>query len=86
MEKSTDIPRTLILSPARSEEVTDARALLVVLLHEDGFYNNEIAAMVGRHVSGVRRSLAAFPYRLKGSPWLRNAYNAIKEERAKKKP
>lgn len=85
VEKATEIPRGVILSDARSEEVVDARALLIMLLHENGFYSKEIAGMVGRHVSNIRRTVADFPYRLKGSAWLRQLYCTLSDAQRKPK-
>ena len=47
IEEETEISRDLILSGDKHEEVVDARALLVFILHETGFYPSQIAALSG---------------------------------------
>ncbi len=44
----TEVPQEDILSRNRSEEVVDARCLLVSFLHDYGFYPSQIAKMIGR--------------------------------------
>lgn len=47
VEEETEIDRTLILSGNKREEVVDARALLLYLLYDMGFYPSQIAVMSG---------------------------------------
>lgn len=47
VEEETEIARELILSGNKSEEVVDARALLIYTLFEQGFYPSQIAAISG---------------------------------------
>lgn len=47
IEEETEVGRELILSGNKSEEVVDARALLIYILHEIGFYSAQIAALTG---------------------------------------
>lgn len=47
IEEETEIDRTLILSGVKREEVVDARALLLYILHDIGFYPAQIAALSG---------------------------------------
>ena len=47
VEEETEISRELILSGSKREEVVDARALLISLLHEQGLYPAQIGAMTG---------------------------------------
>ena len=47
VEEETEVSRSLILSGNKQEEVVDARALLVFVLYEIGFYPSQIASLSG---------------------------------------
>ena len=47
IEEETEIDRALILSGVKREEVVDARALLLYVLHDIGLYPAQIAALSG---------------------------------------
>ena len=47
IEEETEISRDLILSGDKHEEVVDARALLIIILSEIGFYPSQIATLSG---------------------------------------
>ena len=47
IEEEAEVSRDLILSGNKQEEVVDARALLLYVLHELGFYPSQIAALSG---------------------------------------
>ncbi len=47
IEEETEIDRALILSGNKREEVVDARALLLYILHDIGFYPAQIATLSG---------------------------------------
>lgn len=47
IEEETEVRREMILSGNKTEEVVDARALLIYTLHELGFYPVQIAALSG---------------------------------------
>ena len=47
IEEEAEVSRGLILSGNKQEEVVDARALLIFILFELGFYPSQIAALSG---------------------------------------
>ena len=47
VEEEVEVPRNLILSGNKQEEVVDARALLIYTMYEIGFYPAQIGAMTG---------------------------------------
>ena len=47
VEEEAEVSRDLILSGNKQEEVIDARALLIFILSEMGFYPSQIAALSG---------------------------------------
>ena len=47
IEEEAEVSRDLILSGNKQEEVVDARALLIFVLNEIGFYPSQIASMSG---------------------------------------
>lgn len=47
IEDETEVDRNLILSGNKREEVVDARALLIYILHEQGMYPTKIAELSG---------------------------------------
>ncbi len=80
VEEETELSRTIILSASRQEEVVDARALLINLLSEQGLYNTQIASLIRRDVSWIRKTIADFPARINNSHMLSIIYSKIKAE------
>jgi len=72
----TEIPKELILSKTRVEEVVDARCMLIELLHDNGFYPRMIADALGVSRCYARRVLNEFPERLMHSSGLRLLFDA----------
>lgn len=47
IEEETEVSRDMILSANKREEVVDARALLIYVLYDIGFYPSQIAVLTG---------------------------------------
>ncbi len=71
VSRETEIPREIILSNCRQEEVVDARYLVIFLLKGQGFYPRMIAERVNMTSRAVRNAVAGFNARLAGSNGLR---------------
>lgn len=71
VSKETEIDSDRILSPERTEEVVDARYLIISMLSHNGFYPRMIAERIGMSQCAVRKAMARFDERLGLSPGLR---------------
>lgn len=71
VSKETEIDSDRILSPERTEEVVDARYLVISMLSHNGFYPRMIAERIGMSQCAVRKAMARFDERLGLSPGLR---------------
>lgn len=71
VSKETEIDSGRILSPERTEEVVDARYLVISMLSHNGFYPRMIAERIGMSQCAVRKAMARFDERLGLSPGLR---------------
>ena len=77
VEKETEISRDLILSGDKHEEVVDARALLLAILHEAGFYPAQIAALSGICPRCVSPFIVGFAERKSGRRMLGIYYDNV---------
>lgn len=80
IEEETEIDRTLILSGNKREEVVDARALLLYLLYDMGFYPSQIAALSGICPRCVMPFIQNFEDRKDGRRMLGIYYEKVKRK------
>lgn len=59
----TEISSERILSNAKEVEIVDARAILVSILHEHGFYPKQIAYHINKTGASVRYLISTFDER-----------------------
>lgn len=76
--EETEIPREQILSGVKSEEVVDARSLLIKLLYERGLYPTQISQMTGICSRSVDRFLQDFRERIESRKMLRVNYDRVR--------
>ena len=70
VSKETEIDSARILSSERTEEVVDARYLVIFLLLGNGFYPAMIAERMHMSQRAVRKAIAGFETRLANSTGL----------------
>ncbi len=75
--EATELPESDIISRSRTEEIVDARHLLIALLARRGYYPSMTAARMALNVSNVRRALEGFSARMARSPGLRQCHDSI---------
>jgi len=63
----TEIPNEEILSQSKKVEVVDARAIVVILLKEYGFYPETIAKLMNKTSACIRYIISSFDGRKKGN-------------------
>lgn len=80
IEEETETDRALILSGNKREEVVDARALLLYMLHEIGFYPSQIAALSGICPRCVMPFIQSFEDRMDARRMLRIYYERVKRK------
>lgn len=80
VSKETEIDSDRILSSERTEEVVDARYLVISMLSYSGFYPQMIAERMGMTPRAVRRAMSEFNSRLSGSPGLRLVYERVSKK------
>lgn len=80
VSKETEIDSDRILSSERTEEVVDARYLVISMLSYSGFYPQMIADRMGMTPRAVRRAMSEFNSRLSGSPGLRLVYERVSKK------
>ena len=76
--EETEIPREQILSGVKSEEVVDARSLLIRLLNEKGLYPTQISHITGICPRSVDRFLQDFNERIQSRKILRINYDRVR--------
>lgn len=79
VSKETEISKDDILSNSKEVEVVDARYLLVILLHDNGFYPSQIASHINKTKRSINYILSNFSDRLRGGKMLRIQYENIKK-------
>lgn len=67
IEKETEITEDRILSKAKTTEVVDARAILVNMLLENGFYPSQIARYIHKTPSSVNNLIRDYSNRVKNN-------------------
>lgn len=67
IEKETEISEDRILSKAKTTEVVDARAILVNMLLENGFYPSQIARYIHKTPSSVNNLIRDYKNRIKAN-------------------
>lgn len=67
IEKETEISEDRILSKAKTTEVVDARAILVNMLLENGFYPSQIARYIHKTPSSVNNLIRDYKDRIKAN-------------------
>lgn len=80
IEEETEIDRTLILSGNKREEVVDARALLLYVLYDIGFYPAQIAALSGICSRCIMPFIQSFNDRKDGRRMLGIYYEKVKRK------
>lgn len=80
IEEETEVRRELILSGNKTEEVVDARALLIYTLHELGFYPVQIAALSGICPRCVTPFIQSFRDRRESKRMLGIYYEKVKRK------
>lgn len=78
--EETEIPREQILSGVKSEEVVDARSLLIRLLNEKGLYPTQISQITGICPRSVDRFLQDFNERIQCRKILRINYDRARNK------
>ena len=80
VEEETDIERSRILSGVKSEEVVDARSLLIKVMSERGLYPTQISHLSGINVRCVNKFLLEFKSRIESRKILRINYENVKKK------
>lgn len=80
IEEETEVSRDLILSGNKQEEAVDARALLIYLLHEIGFYPAQIGALTGICPRCIGPYIVNFGERKSSRKMLRIYYERVKRK------
>lgn len=78
----TDIPRDIILSQSRREDIVDARHLLIYFLHAKGVYIVQISSITAISMRHIAYILSNFDGRVKTRRLLRMNYDIIKTKLA----
>lgn len=80
IEEETEISRALIMSGNKREEVVDARALLINILNEQGFYPVQIAALSGICPRCIMPFILNFRERKESRRMLRIYYERVRKK------
>ena len=80
IEEETEISRDLILSGDKHEEVVDARALLIIILSEIGFYPSQIAVLSGICPRCISPFILGFGERIASRRMLGVYYEKVKRK------
>lgn len=83
IEKETEITEDRILSKAKTTEVVDARAILVNMLLENGFYPTQIARYIHKTPSSVNNLIRDYSNRVKNSKIIQIYLTNIRKNIAK---
>lgn len=75
----TEIPAQKILSPDRTNEVVDARSILVYILFEEGLYPSQIAYLLQYTASNIRYLISSFPSRVSSRKMLARNLQIIRK-------
>ena len=78
----TDIPRDIILSQSRREDIVDARHLLIYFLYAKGVYIVQISSITSISMRHIAYILSNFDGRVKTRRLLRMNYDIIKTKLA----
>lgn len=79
IEKETEISEDRILSKAKTTEVVDARAILVNMLLENGFYPSQIARYIHKTPSSVNNLIRDYTNRIKSNKMIQIYLTNIKK-------
>lgn len=74
----TEVDAEKILSGCKEEEVIDARALLVKLMHDKGLYPHQISTLTGICGRSVNRFLLDFYTRISSRKMMRINYDNLR--------
>lgn len=74
-----EISNEMILSPSKSEDVVDARHLLVMLMYDIGLYPTSIAKLMGCTVRNINVIISGFSLRCQRRKLLRNSYEKLRK-------
>lgn len=80
IEEETEVSRDLILSRNKQEEAVDARALLIYILYEIGFYPPQISALTGICGRCINSFILNFGERKDCRRMLRIYYDKVKRK------
>lgn len=83
IEKETEITEDRILSKAKTTEVVDARAILVNMLLENGFYPSQIARYIHKTPSSVNNLIRDYSNRVKNNKIIQIYLTNIRKNIAK---
>lgn len=79
VEKETELTKSEILSSNKSEDIVDARHMLVALMYDYGLYPNIIAQLIGCTSRNINSVLSGFRLRCERRKLLRNSYEKLKK-------
>ena len=74
-----EISNEMILSQSKSEDVVDARHLLVMLMYDIGLYPTSIAKLMGCTVRNINVIISGFSLRCQRRKLLRNSYEKLRK-------
>lgn len=83
IEKETEITEDRILSKAKTTEVVDARAILVNMMLENGFYPSQIARYIHKTPSSVNNLIRDYSNRVKNNKIIQIYLTNIRKNIAK---
>lgn len=78
--EKTELPSDKILSDDKTEDVVDARHLLIWLAKERGVYKHDIADYVGCSRRAVLYAISCFEYRMRQNKMLRAWCEMIRKQ------
>ena len=78
--EETEVEMEKILSGCKEEEVIDARAILIQLLADQGFYPIQISKLAGICQRSINRHLLDFPLREKTRKLMRLNYDNLRNK------
>ena len=78
--EETEVTREQILSGVKSEEVVDARSLLIKVMNEKGLYPTQISQTTGICARSVDRFLQDFKTRVESRKMMRINYDRVRNK------
>ena len=78
--EETEIEKEQILSGVKSEEIVDARSLLIKVMNEKGLYPTQISQITGICARSVDRFLQDFKTRVESRKMMRINYDRVRNK------